>query len=179
MSDPNDLWQGLWMRLSAGVEDVNASARNLALATERMDGGGAARFVVLRGIDRAEPSLTFYTHIGSDKAFELADEPKAEVLLWDAASSFQARLSVSVEITPGSPKLWDRLSKGARLNYVPTPPPGSAIEAPFTAGPSGPEAFAVLTARIQSADILDLSEVPHKRAQFKASENFTGRWVAP
>lgn len=179
MSDPNDLWQGLWMRLSAGVEDANAPARNLALATERMDGGGAVRLVVLRGIERIVPSLTFYTHIGSDKAFELADEPKAEVLLWDAASSFQARLSVSAEITPGSPALWGTLSKGARLNYVPTPPPGSAIEAPYTATLSGPEAFAVLTARIMSADILDLSEFPHKRARFNPSDDFTGQWVAP
>lgn len=179
MSDPSDLWLGLWTRLSTGIEDASAPARNLALATERVDGGGAVRLVVLRGIDRAVPSLTFYTHIGSDKAFELADEPKAEVLLWDAASSFQARLSVSFEITAGTLELWGTLSEGARLNYMPTPPPGSPVKAPFTANPSGPEAFAVLTAQIHSADILDLSELPHKRARFSASEDFTGQWVAP
>ena len=137
------------------------------------------RLVVLRGFERMVPSLTFYTHTGSDKAFELADEPKAEVLLWDAATNFQARMCVTVEITQGSSGLWDRLSEGARLNYVPTPPPGSPVKSPFTAKPSGREAFAVLTASIHSADILDLSKLPHKRACFEATDDFTGQWVAP
>lgn len=179
MSDVNDLWNGLWARLSKGITDAKAPARTLALATESLTGGGAVRMVVLRGCDRLEPSIWFYTHAGSDKAFELADEPKAEVLLWDAAAQFQARMAVRVEVKQGTSDQWEALSSGARLNYVPLPPPGSAIAAPAVPASAGPEAFVVLKAEIVSADILDLSELPHRRARFHQRDDFTGQWVAP
>lgn len=179
MSDPVDLWQGLWTRLLDGVARAEAPARTLALATQRIDGGGAARMVVLRAADRTAHSLTFYTNTGSDKIFELADEPKAQVLLWDASSNFQARLTVTVERASGTDALWDGLSSGARLNYVPHPSPGSTIDAPHVPTVDGPEAFVILTARITSADILDLSKLPHKRAKFDARDGFTGQWVMP
>jgi hypothetical protein len=53
------------------------------------------------------------------------------------------------------------------------------VDAPFEPEADGPEAFTVLTAQIVSADILDLSALPHKRARFRAKGGFTGQWVAP
>ena len=179
MSDPRYLWNGLWARLGEGVAQPDASARTLALATQRVDGGGAVRMVVLRSADRNELSLTFYTHAGSDKVAELEAAPKAELLLWDASTSFQARLCVTVEAAAGSEELWNTFSDGARLNYVPTLEPGKAIDAPHVPKPAGRDAFTVLTAQITSADILDLSGLPHKRAKFHARNDFTGQWVAP
>ena len=179
MSDPRDLWDGLWARLEDGVASADAPARTLALASARTGGCVAARMVILRGSDRAAPNMTIFTNAGSEKVTELRDEPRAEILLWDAGTSFQARLPVTVDMAAGSRELWEALSPGQQLNYVPTPPPGSAIEAPHVPDASGPEAFLVLTARILSADILDLSDLPHKRAQFHARDDFTGRWVAP
>jgi hypothetical protein len=167
------------LRLFDGLSHPDAPARTLALATQRIDGGGAVRMVVLRDVDRDGANLTFYTHAGSDKVAELQAVPNAEVLLWDATTSFQARLAVSVESAPGGQELWDTISKGARLNYVPTLEPGRVIEAPHVPEPAGPDAFVVLTAQITAADILDLSAVPHKRAKFHARDDFTGQWVAP
>lgn len=179
MSDVNDLWNGLWARLADGVLQPDAPARTLCLATQRIDGGSAARMVVLRAANRDAASLTFYTHAGSAKVTELKAQPKGEVLLWDAATQFQARLSVTVACAAGPEATWESLSKGARLNYVPSIKPGGAIDAPFVPETAGSEAFVVLQAQITSADILDLSELPHKRAMFDAHSAFTGQWVAP
>ncbi|MEO9826815.1 MAG: hypothetical protein ABJF50_20630 [Paracoccaceae bacterium] len=179
MSEPSDLWDGLWMRLGDGLSRADAPARSLALATQRIGGGGAVRMVILRGVEQAVQSLTFYTHAASDKVAELGAVPEAEVLLWDAATSFQARLAVEVTATAGSLDLWNSFSDGARLNYVPTLTPGAKIAAPHVPDPAGPEAFTVLTAKIISADILDLSALPHRRANFDTKDDFTGQWVAP
>lgn len=176
---PGDLWRGLWARLEDGVAQSDAPGRTLALSTRRIDGGAAVRMVVLREFERDAPYLMFYTHAASDKVAELAADPLAEVLLWDASTSFQARLAVHVDINAGSAALWDSFSNGARLNYVPTLEPGRAIDAPHVPEAAGREAFIVLTAKITSADILDLSALPHKRAKFHPSDGFTGQWVAP
>lgn len=179
MSNPSELWKGLWARLEAGLTHPNAPARTLALATRRTDGGAAVRMVVLRELEQDAQTLTFYTHAASDKVAELAIDPQAEVLLWDASTSFQARLAVTVAAALGDTALWESFSNGARLNYVPTLEPGRAIEAPHVPDTAGPEAFVVLTAKIHSGDILDLSDLPHRRANFKAGDDFTGQWVAP
>lgn len=179
MSEVSDLWADLWARLNEGLARADAPARTLALATQRIDEGGAVRMVVLRGLDAGAAQLTFYTHAGSGKVAELRGNPKAEVLFWDAATSFQARLGVRVKAAAGSPDLWETFSEGARLNYVPTLEPGRPIDAPHVPDAAGPEAFVVLTAQITSADILDLSALPHRRAKFHARDGFTGQWVAP
>lgn len=179
MSDVNDLWNGLWERLADGVAHPGAAARTLCLATQHVDGGGSARMVVLRDAKHANTILTFYTHAGSAKVAELKAQPKAEVLLWDAATQFQARLSVVVDCAAGPKATWETFSKGARLNYVPSLEPGRAIDAPYVPDAAGSEAFLVLRAKITSADILDLSALPHKRAIFEAHSGFTGQWVAP
>lgn len=171
MSNPNALWDGLWARLDVGT--------TLALATQGLAGGGAVRMVVLRGADRETGSLTFYTHVGSGKVAELSANPMGEVLLWEAETQFQARLSVTIDCAPGSEELWKTVSPGGRANYVPSLKPGSAIDAPFVPKAAGPEAFVVLSAEITAADILDLSALPHKRAKFDAETGFTGLWVAP
>lgn len=179
MSEPHDLWSGLWDRLNDGAAQADAPARTLALATQSLNGGGAVRMVVLRGFSKETNELTFYTHTGSNKMAELTANPKAEVLLWDPATSFQARLSVTARCTKGAETLWSTLSPGARLNYLPSFQPGTPIKAPKVPDAEKTTAFTVITARITFADILDLSELPHRRAHFDARHAFTGQWVAP
>ena len=179
MSEPNDLWRGLWTRLQDGLAHADAPGRTLSLATQRVGGGASVRMLVLRDLDQNAQSLTFYTHAGSQKVADLTEEPRAELLLWDPATSFQARLTVTVTMAQGSVALWESQSPGARLNYVPTLTPGAPINAPHVPTAAGSEAFVILIAKIASADILDLSELPHKRTTFNASDDFTGQWVAP
>ena len=179
MSEPKNLWNGLWVRLNDGVVNSEAPGHTLVLATQRTGGGGAVRMVVLRAAERDALSLTYYTHAASGKVAELGAEAQAEVLLWDAATSFQARRAVEISMAKGGQDVWDSLSKGARLNYVPTLEPGQPIAAPRVPEPAGPEAFVILSAKIIATDILDLSALPHRRAKFDAADAFTGQWVAP
>lgn len=178
--DLNELLDDLWTRLEAGASIPDAPARHLALATSRMNGGASVRILVLRSANRQKGILTFFTHRNSGKLRELESDPKAELLLWDQASQFQARLTVTASVLPGSPVLWDRLGDRARLNYARDPIPGERIGGPDAPQPlPDPALLAVLEMRITEMDILRLSTTPQSRAWFRAADGFTGHWVAP
>lgn len=166
----------LWRRLGDGVTDAEAPGRTLALATE----GPSVRMVVLRAADRNAGKLTFYTHAHSAKIAELESTPRAELLLWDPASMFQARLSAQVTMSPGTTDLWDSLTQGARLNYATDPLPGTLLSDPAAKAPRpDPGLLTVLTATIQTIDLLHLGALPHARARFDRDDGFQGRWIAP
>ncbi len=182
-SDPatlTGLLDTLWRQLHDGVRNANSPARHIALATARAEGGAAVRTLVLRGADKSKRTLTFYTHLRSQKITQLADDPVAEVLLWDAQSQVQARFSVEIVVTPGSANLWRNLGSGSRLNYARDPIPGDEIPVPDASDPTpDPALFAVLTAHVRSIDILQLGTRPQLRACFRPEDDFTGQWVAP
>lgn len=169
----------LWHRLEQGPKDADAAARTLALATSGA-AGAAVRLVVLRDLDRSAATLTFYTHAHSPKIAELRYDPKAELLLWDPGSLFQARLSVDVSMKPGNAETWSALTAGARLNYATDPLPGTLLHDPDANTPTpDPELLTILTADIRAIDLLHLGVLPHARAQFSREDDFKGRWIAP
>lgn len=171
--------EALWQRLDSGLHDTDAPARTLALATSGPD-GAAVRLVVLRGLDRSAATLTFYTHAQSPKTAQLRDNPRAELLLWDPNTLFQARLSARISMKPGSAKEWDGLTRGARLNYATDPLPGTLLHDPDANSPTpAPDLLTILTARIQAIDLLHLGALPHARARFSREDDFTGHWIAP
>src|SRR5688572_16817314 len=61
---------------TAGVDEINA----FTLATATADGVPSARTVLLKGFDRR--GLVFYTNYESDKAAELAANPRAAILFF-------------------------------------------------------------------------------------------------
>ena len=171
--------KALWNRLEQGLKDADAPARTLALATSGPD-GAAVRLVVLRGQDRSAGTLTFYTHAHSPKIAQLRHDPRAELLLWDPVTLFQARLSVHLSVKPGNAEAWNALTKGARLNYATDPLPGTLLHDPDANTPTpDPELLTILTADIRAIDLLHLGALPHARAQFSREDDFKGRWIAP
>jgi hypothetical protein len=177
--DLTGIMDALWRRLEEGAQVADSPARNLSLATSGPD-GAAVRLVVLRGADRATASLTFYTHAHSGKIAHLERTPKAQLLLWDPASNFQARLSAHITMTPGTKQIWETLTRGARLNYATDPLPGTLMRDPAAHAPTpDPGLLTVLTARIETIDLLHLGALPHARAIFSREDGFRGQWIAP
>lgn len=174
MSELADFLDTVWNTLAEGMTDPEAPAHLPVFAT-----ASGARTVVLRGFDKAERTLSFYTHAQSSKVADLVAHPKAQVLVWDAAQSLQIRLSCTVHMAAASDALWAGQGDGARQNYAFGVAPGSEISAPGEGiGEPQQALMTVLTARIESIDALSLAALPHRRARFTAPD-FTGVWIAP
>ncbi len=95
--DPDPLRQlHAWLgeARSAGIELAEATA----LATAGAGGAPSVRMVLLKGMD--ERGLTFFTSYASRKAEELAENPRAALLLYWHALGRQVRVDGSVARVP-------------------------------------------------------------------------------
>jgi pyridoxamine 5'-phosphate oxidase len=92
--DPDPIRQFLsWFErvLEAGVEEPNA----MTLATATADGRPSARVVLLKGVD--ERGFLFHTSYESRKGRELAENPRAALVLFWPALERQVRIEGTVE----------------------------------------------------------------------------------
>ena len=174
-----DLLDLAWSRLEAGVEDASAASRNLAMATVA-DGGPAVRTMVLRGADRGAATLEVQTDAASAKVAELAADPRAALLVWDAEASLQLRIRTRVEVVTGAAadRAWDRVPEKARSNYGGRPEPGRPMPSPEAYEPGAERArFARLLFSVEAIEAL-LLEDPTLRALFRREDGFGGEWLA-
>ena len=161
MSDLAALLDAAWDALLRGVADRDADLRLLTLATAGTDGWPQARTVVLRGADRAAGRLTVHTDRQSAKVAELAADPRATLLGWDAGAALQVRLRVRVAARDGTAEEWARVPPASRPAYS-----------------GDPARFTVLTATVEAMDLLHLGPV-HRRAVFLRADGWAGVWRAP
>ncbi len=173
----NSTLEEVWARLEAGPIDNRAPANLVAMATSSQS-GPAARMVVLRHVNRATKLLGFYTHACSKKVSDLAHDPRAELLIWDAPARLQIRLEVSIEVEPVDPDIWAELGLGAQLNYAVDPAPGTQISTPEEAWSATPLAAQMvhLKATIKRIETLHIARDGLRRAAF---EGDTSQWIAP
>ncbi len=176
----------LWRELAATPAERSHPWRVMALATVDDAGGtplARVRSVVIREVDVATRELLFFTDARSPKAHQLRTHGRGELLCWSASLSWQLRLEVQLQLQDSGLKVssrWARmkLSPGAQ-DYLSPLPPGSAIDAPQQ--PIEPDRtsrahFAVVTAKVQSIDWLELHAQGHRRAAFDAQGP---RWLVP
>ena len=171
----------VWTRLSRGVHDRHAAARNLTLATVSPDGAPQVRTVVLRAVDRGTARLRVYTDAQSAKMADLRANPQAAVLVWDGQAHLQIRATARVQLlsAEAAAPLWAHLSDGARLSYGGTPATGAVIaDALAYHKTRDPAAFRVLELQVQEFDILHLGP-QHRRARFARADDWVGAWCVP
>jgi pyridoxamine 5'-phosphate oxidase len=184
MSDPNDLTAFLdlgWQRLTRGVADRSAAARHPVFATVSADGLPEARTVVLRAASRAEGTVEVHTDAGSGKVASLQARPVAQLMIWDEPCKLQIRVSTTVKIASGEEVAgrWTQIPDGSRMSYGASPPPGTVIDhAHAYTKLASPERFTVLTCKIVEIELMQLAEI-HRRAVFRASEDWNGWWWVP
>lgn len=170
--------QACWQALATAVRDRAHPWRVMTLAT--VDGERAdARSVVLRDVDEARRRLLFYTDARSAKVAQLRAHPQATLVGWWPAPGWQLRLRVALSIETHGLEVssrWARvkLSPSAQ-DYLAALPPGTPVDR-FQPERGSREHFAVVTARIDEMDWLELHEAGHRRARL-AGEAST--WLTP
>jgi hypothetical protein len=175
-ADLATLGDHLWTRLSRAAADPDDPWRIVALATIGAD-GPEARMVALRAADRAAGTVEVQSDLRTAKVAALRADPRATLLLWDARSQEQARLTLDVTLIPADPDRWAAIPETARLNYGTDPSPGTPVPAPDVVGrtPSRDRHVAI-SGRVRRMDAVSLDHQPHRRALF----DVTGAiWTAP
>lgn len=168
----------LWHELHGAVRDKAHAWRTPVLATA--DGDGAdARTVVLREVEAEARTLLIFTDSRSAKAQQVAAQPQGMLVMWSPALGWQLRLRVALTLETEGLRVssrWARLKlTPAAQDYLSPLPPGSALGSPAPERHSR-EHFAVLAARVQSVDWLELRAQGHRRARFDAAG---ARWLVP
>lgn len=170
-----------WHRLVRGVHDRHAAARHPTLATVSADGLPQLRTVVLRHADPVTASVHLHTNRYSPKVAELLAAPVAALHVWDARARLQLRLQAQVGVASGEvvDEAWARVPVGSRSVYCRSAVPGQPIpDALAYLQEPDPDAFSVITLRLDQLDVLHLGPL-HRRGVFQRADGWTGRWVTP
>lgn len=167
-----------WLELGHAARDRGHAWRVMTLAT--VDGDRAdARSVVLRDVDEAARTVTFYTDARSAKVAQLRAHPRATLVGWWPRPGWQLRLHVTLSLHTAGLDVSSRwaqvkLSPSAQ-DYLAALPPGTPVDR-FQPERGSREHFAVVTAKIDEMDWLELHENGHRRARLAGNAS---TWLTP
>lgn len=182
------------MRLHEGVRRRKDPFHQGVLATQGSD-GPKARYLVLRGFDRANGVVTLHSDRRSDKLAQIDADPRASYCLF--GDKLQLRLEGRITIHRDdavADAAWARTGMMARRTYLVDPAPGSVLAEPGGGLPEdlsrhapepgrseeGRENFAVLALQLERIEWLSLAATGHRRARFVRSDGgWKGDWLAP
>lgn len=178
-TDERELIRRIWTELQRATVDRHHEWRTPVLATTGLDGLPQARTVVLRGADAQASQLVFFTDSRSPKVAELQSVQAAAFVFWSKRLSWQLRVRVSTQVhTAGTlvDAAWARVSQSAAAgDYLAPHAPGSALDQATDDSP-GRHHLAVVTARIDHLDWLELAREGHRRARLTQD---TAEWLVP
>jgi pyridoxamine 5'-phosphate oxidase len=171
--------QACWQELVQVARNKSHGWRVMGLAT--LDGDSAdLRSVVLREVDADERTLVFFTDARSPKVAQMQRHPGGTMLAWCDRLGWQLRLRVHLEVATSGLAVssrWARLKMTpAAHDYLSPLPPGAPVER-YQPERGSRDYFAVVHARVQTIDWMELHADGHRRAIFEPSGE--GRWVAP
>ncbi|OGA98116.1 MAG: hypothetical protein A3E25_10270 [Burkholderiales bacterium RIFCSPHIGHO2_12_FULL_69_20] len=180
--------QACWDELSRAASDKGHAWRMMALATVAApapaDDGAAPmadlRSVVLREVNAQERTLMFFTDARSPKVAQITVQPAATLLMWCPQLSWQLRLRAQLVVERSGLAVssrWARLKmKPAANDYLSPLPPGTPLAHPRPERGTR-EHFAVVQARVQAIDWLELHPDGQRRAVFDGDGR--GQWLTP
>jgi pyridoxamine 5'-phosphate oxidase len=168
----------LWRELLAAPQDRQHPWRTPVLATT--DGrSGDGRTMVIRAVDADLRELVCYCDARSAKALQAGTHPQGTLVMWSPALGWQLRLRVLLTINSdglATSSHWAHLKLSpAAHDYLSALAPGSVLD--HAIGARGERGhFALIEARVQSVDWLELHEEGHRRACFDTQG---ARWLQP
>ena len=177
-----------WFMLQNGVSDRRSPFHVCTLATVDEEGNPQARSVVLRACNSEERWIRFNTDMRTQKAKNIATNPVASMLFYDAQEKVQLRLGVRLALLPDEERsqAWAKTPHYSRECYQVTMAPGQPIASPhdvvFDAAitDEGEPHFAPVRAQIESIEWLYLAVRGHRRARFLfQDEQVTAQWLVP
>ncbi len=180
-----DIEAEVWRQLVLAAVEKKHEWRAPVLATVNGDGADA-RTVILREVDVGQKQLLSFTDDRAGKVAQLLRHPRATMVMWSRALSWQLRCRVllSLEMTGlAATSRWARIKlTPAAQDYLARVPPGAVLgkradepELP-SADPLKREYFAVINAQVLAIDWLELHREGHRRAVF---DEHGARWVQP
>jgi pyridoxine/pyridoxamine 5'-phosphate oxidase len=171
-SELESLRAQIWQQLVHATGKREHEWRTPVLASVDADGLPQARTVVLRQADPIAGMLQIYTDSRSPKVAELLGHPDAVLVFWSRSLSWQLRARVTVQVQSDGDLVeaaWEEVSRtAAAADYLAPAAPGSVFS--LTAqGNHRTHHLAVLLARIEALDWLELSRDGHRRVRFDES----------
>lgn len=179
-----------WRRLEEGAAH-QSGFHTPALATIGRDGAPRLRTVVLRGVDRAVRSLRIHCDARSDKAAEIAADPRVSLHAYDPKAKIQVRIEGAARLhgqDDVARAAWGASRPMSRVCYGEVPGPGTPLPAggAYTqpADEAGVEAgfleFRVIVVTAARLEFLYLARQGHRRALFTwEGETMAATWLAP
>ncbi|MBL8349973.1 MAG: pyridoxamine 5'-phosphate oxidase family protein [Burkholderiaceae bacterium] len=171
--------QACWQELAKVARDKSHGWRVMALATLAGDRADL-RSVVIREVDVEGRSLLFFTDARSPKVAQIRQQSAGTLLAWCDRLGWQLRLRVQLEVETSGLTVssrWARLKMTpAAHDYLSPLPPGTPVDR-YQPERGSREFFAVVHARVQAIDWMELHAEGHRRAMFDSAGE--GRWLAP
>jgi pyridoxamine 5'-phosphate oxidase len=175
----------IWTELLRACHDRHHEWRTPVLASVDETGLPQARTVVLRQANTAEQALIFYTDKRSPKIAELTRSKNACLVFWSTRLSWQLRVKAQIHCTlqgPAVDSAWAVVSQTRAANDYLTPsPPGEIMPAEMAqdgnvSASRSEHNLAIITAKVQSIDWLELKREGHRRANFTLDSM---HWLTP
>lgn len=143
--------------------------------------------MVLRAVDRAAATLTFFTDARAGKVAAIVYAPGIAIVAYDASDRLQLRVRGHAAIaTAGAAvdRLWATVPPASRRAYRTIASPGSRAESRAVAARLGDSDgrgnFAVMTVGIDTVEWLDLAAPEHRRAVYtRVGAGWDGSWRVP
>jgi len=169
----------VWQELQLAAQQTGHEWRTMALGTVAGE-EAQVRTVVLREVDTAARELIFFTDARAPKVAQMQARPVGTLLCWSSRISWQLRLRVALDVQTVGLKVssrWARLKlTPAAQDYLSPLPPGSPVADRFEPERASRSHFAVVSARVLSADWLELHADGHRRAHFGSDG---AQWLQP
>ncbi len=140
--------------------------------------------MVLRAVDVACATLTFFTDARAAKLAALNGDARVAVVAYDPVSQTQLRLRGAAAVATDGAAVeacWATVPVSSRRAYATTSAPGSAVPtADVDLGGDARANFAVLTVFVDEIDRLDLAGPQHVRVAFRRDgAGWRGGWRVP
>jgi pyridoxamine 5'-phosphate oxidase len=169
----------VWRQLSLCAGDKAHPWRTPVLATVNGDTADA-RTVVIREVDARHRQLLFYSDERARKVHQLLNHPHGTMVMWSPTLSWQLRCRVRLAMEMSglaASSRWARIRLSpAAQDYLSPLPPGTPLAAAPAHAPVARDYFAVIDAKVESIDWLELHPDGHRRAVF---DEQGARWVQP
>lgn len=188
--------EDIWQRLEQASKDRHSAMHTPVVCSA--DGPfPTPRIMVLRGVDRNEPSLRFHTDLRSAKARHIAENARVSVLAYDPQARVQIVANGMGQLEAEGPRAqaaWASSALTSRRCYLAEGAPGVPLEAMASGLPphlldrapthaeseAGWPNFAIVIVRIERIEWLKLTACGNCRASFRAGpDGWTGSWIQP
>lgn len=181
-----------WRLLARGVADRRSPFHTICVANVDATGAPSMRTVVLRGVDVSAPALRFHTDLRSQKAADLARDPRIAVHGYDPGAKVQIRVSGRASLHTDdavADAAWNGSRQFSRICYGVEPGPGAPLaeggdfslpetEAEIAAGRTN---FAAVVVAVERLEWLYLAHSGHRRAAFTwdVAGRVSADWLVP